>query len=90
MAPSDTLRGTDPEGYDEFVELFAEVYGAVKEASPETSVFTVFQLERMKGLWGGLFGEGFSGRPTTQTSPSGASWTTSRRPTPSRSPHIPA
>jgi hypothetical protein len=47
----------NPEGYDEFVELFAEVYGAVKEASPETSVFTVFQLERMKGLWGGLFGE---------------------------------
>jgi hypothetical protein len=47
----------NPEGYEEFVEFFGEVYGAVKEASPETGVFTVFQLERMKGLWGGLFGE---------------------------------
>jgi hypothetical protein len=45
------------EGYEEFVEFFGEVYEAMNEASPETRVFTVFQLERMKGLWGGLFGE---------------------------------
>jgi hypothetical protein len=44
------------EGYGDFVELFGEVYPLVKEASPETKVFTVFQLERMKGLHGGLFG----------------------------------
>ena len=47
----------NPEGYDEFVEFFGEAYAAVKEASPDTKVFTVFQLERMKGMWGGLFGE---------------------------------
>ena len=44
------------EGYQSFVDLFGEVYPLVKEASPETKVFTVFQLERMKGLHGGLFG----------------------------------
>ena len=36
--------------------LFEEVYPLVKKASPDTKVFTVFQLERMKGLPGGLFG----------------------------------
>jgi hypothetical protein len=44
------------EGYGDFVGLFEEVYPLVKEASPNTKVFTVFQLERMKGLHGGLFG----------------------------------
>ena len=44
------------EGYGDFVELFGEVCPMVKEASPDTKVFTVFQLERMKGLHGGLFG----------------------------------
>jgi hypothetical protein len=45
-----------PEAYAEFVEFFPQVYRAVKDASPSTKVFTVFQLEQMKGLGGGLFG----------------------------------
>jgi len=28
----------------------------VKSVSPQTKVFTIFQLEQMKGLNGGLFG----------------------------------
>jgi hypothetical protein len=44
------------ETYVEFREFFPQVYRAVKEASPGTQVFTVFQLEQMKGLCGGLFG----------------------------------
>jgi hypothetical protein len=38
------------------LEFLGELYPRVKEASPGTKVFTVFQLERMKGLHGGLFG----------------------------------
>jgi hypothetical protein len=45
-----------PRDFDAFAVLFDEVYDAVKAASPGTKVFTVFQLERMKGLQGGLFG----------------------------------
>ena len=47
---------SNPEGYAEFVPFYDEVYWAVKDASPTTKVFTVFQLEQMKGLDGGLFG----------------------------------
>jgi hypothetical protein len=50
------LYEKSPEQFDEFVEFFGEVYHAIKSISPETKVFTVFQLERMKGLHGGLFG----------------------------------
>lgn len=46
----------DPEGFETFVGLFAEVYDAVKAASPETRVYPGFQLEWTKGLRGGLFG----------------------------------
>ncbi len=42
--------------YEEFVVFFRELYPLLKEASPNTKVFTVFQLERMKGLHGGLIG----------------------------------
>lgn len=45
-----------PSDFESFVSFFAEVYAAVKEVSPDTEVFTVFQLEKMKGLGGGLFG----------------------------------
>ncbi|MFH2111532.1 MAG: hypothetical protein ABIJ47_09780 [Candidatus Bathyarchaeota archaeon] len=45
-----------PETYNEFKEFFPQALRAVKEASPDTQVFTVFQLEQMKGLGGGLFG----------------------------------
>lgn len=42
-----------PEDFDEFVEFYNNVYYAVKGVSPESAVFTVFQLELMKGhmLW---------------------------------------
>ncbi len=50
------VKKTNPEAYDEFKEFYPTVYAAVKEASPDTLVFTVWQLEQMKGLDGGLFG----------------------------------
>ena len=50
------LYEKSPSDFDGFVELFANVYRDVKSVSPTTQVFTVFQLERMKGLRGGLFG----------------------------------
>ena len=50
------VKKTNPEAYNEFKEFYPAVYDAVKEASPDTLVFTVWQLEQMKGLDGGLFG----------------------------------
>jgi hypothetical protein len=50
------LAEDSPADFEEFVTFYAEVYDALKAASPETKVFTIFQLERMKGLKGGLFG----------------------------------
>ena len=50
------LQEKAPADFDAFVALFARTYDAVKTASPDTQVFTVFQLEKMKGLSGGLFG----------------------------------
>ncbi len=50
------LYEKSPEEFNRFVQFFDEVYDAVKATSPNTKVFTVFQLERMKGLQGGLFG----------------------------------
>ena len=50
------LYEKSPEDFNEYVEFFSEVYDAVKAKSPGTKVFTTFQLERMKGLQGGLFG----------------------------------
>lgn len=47
---------TDPESFETFVDLFATTYDAVKAASPGTQVYTGFQLERLRGLRGGLFG----------------------------------
>jgi len=38
------------EDFKEFVRFYNEVYDAVKAVSPETKVFTVFQLERTKEL----------------------------------------
>lgn len=40
----------NPEAFEEFVPFYNQVYYAIKEASPNTKVFTVFQLEAMKGL----------------------------------------
>lgn len=52
----DTLYRKDPTGFADFVSLFGEVYGAIKEVSPNTRVFTTFQYEQLIGLRGGLFG----------------------------------
>lgn len=51
-----TLHEKDLATYNDFIPYFAEVYDAVKAVSPTTRIFTVFQLEKMKGLNGGLFG----------------------------------
>ena len=50
------LHTQQPAAYEAFAGLFADTYEAVKAVSPQTQVFTVFQLERMNGLGGGLFG----------------------------------
>ncbi|HII16264.1 MAG TPA: hypothetical protein HA362_08230 [Nanoarchaeota archaeon] len=50
------LYEKSPDDFEEFAKLFSEVHDAVKAVSPETKVFTVFQLEKMKGMGGGLFG----------------------------------
>ncbi len=42
--------------FDSFVTLFNDTVTAVKAASPTTKIFTVWSLEKMKGLNGGLFG----------------------------------
>ena len=50
------LAEASPALFDEYASFFSEVYDAIKQVSPGTKIFTVFQLERMKGLQGGLFG----------------------------------
>jgi len=50
------LYEKSPSDFDEFVSFYSEVYDAIKSVSPNTKVFTVFQLEKMKGMNGGLFG----------------------------------
>ena len=46
------LYEKNPQYFDEFVSFYNDVYDAVKAKSPETKVFTVFQLEAIKGLSG--------------------------------------
>ena len=50
------LYEKSPSDFDGFVSLFSDACDEVRAISPGTKVFTVFQLERMKGLNGGLFG----------------------------------
>ncbi len=45
-----------PDDFEAFVALFDETYDLIKAESPDTQVFTVFQLERLGGFQGGLFG----------------------------------
>ena len=52
----DTFYRKNPGDFDDFVSLFNETYDAIKAVSPETRIFTTFQLERTKGLRGGIFG----------------------------------
>ncbi|MFQ5892180.1 MAG: hypothetical protein ACE5HW_05255, partial [Candidatus Methanofastidiosia archaeon] len=35
--------------YDNFVSIYKEIYDAIKDVSPKTKVFTIFQLELMTG-----------------------------------------
>ncbi len=42
--------------YESLVSILNQLAKDVKDASPTTKVFTIFQLERLKGLHGGLFG----------------------------------
>lgn len=51
-----TLYVKSPADFDNFVQFYSEIYDTVKAKSPGTKVFTIFQLEKMKGLDGGLFG----------------------------------
>lgn len=39
-----------PDDFEEFVVFYNEVYDDVKAVSPNTKIFVVFQLEKMKGL----------------------------------------
>ncbi|MDX1535836.1 MAG: hypothetical protein R3346_03690 [Candidatus Spechtbacterales bacterium] len=45
-----------PEEYEFRMQFYRDAYDMIKEVSPDTQVFTVFQLESMKGMQGGLFG----------------------------------
>ncbi len=48
-----TLYEKHPDDFEAFVSLFNEAVPAIKAVSPDTKVFTCFQLEKMKGytLW---------------------------------------
>ncbi len=50
------LYEKNPESFRSFVTFYSQVYDEVKSLSPSTQVFTVFQLEKMNGLNGGLYG----------------------------------
>jgi len=53
----DEVYAESPARYSTLINLLQTLAKDVKAASPETKVFTVFQLERVKGLQGGLFGK---------------------------------
>ena len=53
---TDTLYTRSPADFNKFVKLFDRTYDAVKTVSPGTRIFTTFQLEKMEGLNGGLYG----------------------------------
>ena len=46
---SNRLWMSDPQAFDGFVTGYAEAYDAIKKVSPSTRVFTIFQLELMRG-----------------------------------------
>ena len=46
-----------PSGFDDFLSTYSRTYDAVKEVSPDTKVFTIFQLDYMRGA------AALSGRP---------------------------
>jgi hypothetical protein len=57
------LYDSSPQDFDDFVAFYNDVYPSVKSVSHSTKVFTVFQLEKMKGMYGGLFGGKESEQP---------------------------
>ncbi|VVC03188.1 Uncharacterised protein [Candidatus Bilamarchaeum dharawalense] len=56
---TNVLSEKSPAEFENFVQFYGEVYDAVKAKSPNTKIFTVFQLEKLKGL-------GFFGTPNSQ------------------------
>ncbi len=46
---TDIMHEKSPEDYDDFVVFYNGMYDEIKKVSPDTKVFTVFQLEKMKG-----------------------------------------
>lgn len=46
-----------PTDFEIYVAFYSQTYDAIKVVSPQTQVFPIFQLEKIKGLNGGLFGE---------------------------------
>ena len=50
------IYGSKPADYAAFTQWFAQAAAAVKQASPNTKVFVIFQYEQLNGLYGGLFG----------------------------------
>ncbi len=50
------LYESSSEDFEIYASFYNQLYDEIKEISPETKVFPIFQLERMKGLKGGLFG----------------------------------
>lgn len=46
---SNRLWVSDPAAFDGFVAGYSDAYDAIKRVSPATSVFTIFQLELMRG-----------------------------------------
>lgn len=64
-----TLYEKDPKAFDDFAKMYGEIRKEIKKMSPDTKVFTVFQLEKMKGLNGtGLFG-GSGGKSNAAAKP---------------------
>lgn len=46
---SNRLWMSDPAAFDGFVKGYADAYDSIKKVSPSTKVFTIFQLELMRG-----------------------------------------
>ena len=52
----DALYDDSPAHYASLISTIEALTTEIRQASPNTKVFTVFQLERTKGMRGGLFG----------------------------------
>jgi hypothetical protein len=52
----DEIYLKSPTRYENLIRIIEQLATDVRAASPDTKVFTIFQLERVKGMRGGLFG----------------------------------